>query len=73
MATRSRTSFQKRQKEIARMEKQRDKAARRMQRKLEKHPPEGEGEPVAEGEGEAAAAEAAEAAGPESIIHSEEA
>jgi hypothetical protein len=34
MATRSRTSFQKRQKEIARMEKQRDKAARRMQRKL---------------------------------------
>jgi len=29
MATRSRTSFQKRQKEIARMEKQRDKAARR--------------------------------------------
>jgi len=34
MATRSRTSFQKRQKEIARMEKQRDKAARRAQRKL---------------------------------------
>jgi len=34
MATRSRTSFQKRQKEIARMEKQRDKAARRVQRKL---------------------------------------
>ena len=39
MATRSRTSFQKRQKEIARMEKQRDKAARRAQRKL--MPPEG--------------------------------
>jgi hypothetical protein len=34
MATRSRTSFQKRQKEIARMERQRDKAARRQQRKL---------------------------------------
>jgi len=33
MATRSRTSFQKRQKELARMEKQRDKAARRAQRK----------------------------------------
>jgi len=33
MAMRSRTSFQKRQKEIARMEKQRDKAAKRMQRK----------------------------------------
>ena len=36
MATRSRTSFNKRQKELARMEKQRDKAARRAQRKLEK-------------------------------------
>ena len=34
MATRSRTSFQKRQKEIARMEKQRDKLAKRAQRKL---------------------------------------
>ena len=34
MATRSRTSFQKRQKEIARMEKQRDKAAKRSQRKM---------------------------------------
>jgi hypothetical protein len=33
MATRSRTSFQKRQKEIARMEKQRDKAAKRALRK----------------------------------------
>jgi hypothetical protein len=32
---RSRTSSQKRHKEIARMEKQREKAARRMQRKLE--------------------------------------
>ena len=34
MATRSRTSFQKRQKEIARIKKQRDKAAKRAQRKL---------------------------------------
>jgi hypothetical protein len=31
---RTRTSFQKRQKEIARAEKQRDKAAKRMQKKL---------------------------------------
>jgi hypothetical protein len=36
MASRSRTTFKKRQKEIARMEKQRDKAAKRMQRKAEK-------------------------------------
>ena len=35
MPTRSRTTFKKRQKELARMEKQRDKAARRLQRKLE--------------------------------------
>jgi hypothetical protein len=34
LATRSRTSFKKRQKELARQEKQRDKAARRIQRKL---------------------------------------
>ncbi len=33
MATRSRTSFQKRQKEILRMERQREKAARRLERK----------------------------------------
>lgn len=33
MAARSRTTFQKRQKEMARAEKQREKAARRMQRK----------------------------------------
>ena len=33
MAMRSHTSFQKRQKEIARIEKQREKAAKRMQRK----------------------------------------
>ena len=36
MAMRSRTTFKKRQKELARQEKQRDKAARRVQRKLEK-------------------------------------
>jgi hypothetical protein len=35
MATRSRTTFQKRQKEMARAEKQREKAARRLQRKSE--------------------------------------
>jgi len=34
MAMRSRTTFKKRQKELARQEKQRDKAARRVQRKL---------------------------------------
>jgi len=33
MATRSRTSFQKRQKEILRLERQREKAAKRLQRK----------------------------------------
>jgi hypothetical protein len=42
MAGRSRTSFQKRQKEIARMEKQRDKAAKRAQRKLAAAQPEAE-------------------------------
>ena len=54
MATRSRTTFQKRQKEIARMEKQREKAAKRMQRKmagrepaqLENQPSEDTGEPT---------------------------
>ena len=40
MAMRSRTTFKKRQKELARQEKQRDKAARRVQRKLEKGSPE---------------------------------
>jgi hypothetical protein len=34
MATRSRTTFKKRQKELARLEKQRDKAARKAARKL---------------------------------------
>lgn len=43
MAMRSRTTFKKRQKELARQEKQRDKVARRLQRKLEKNTPEGEG------------------------------
>jgi DNA repair ATPase RecN len=36
MASRSLTTFKKRQKELARMEKQRDKAAKRMQRKTMK-------------------------------------
>ncbi|HEY9139691.1 MAG: hypothetical protein WB579_05180 [Bryobacteraceae bacterium] len=39
MATRSRTTFQKRQKEMARAEKQRDKAAKRAQRKEQEHTP----------------------------------
>ena len=39
MAMRSRTTFKKRQKELARQEKQRDKAARRVQRKLENGSP----------------------------------
>jgi hypothetical protein len=48
LASRSSTSFQKRQKELARAEKQRDKAAKRVQRKLEKKiegPDDGEPEP----------------------------
>jgi hypothetical protein len=49
MATRSRTTFKKRQKELARMEKQRDKAAKRVQRKLTKTGEPGEGPPI-EGE-----------------------
>ena len=36
MASRSRDTFKKRQKEVARAEKQQEKAARRMQRKAEK-------------------------------------
>ena len=36
MASRSRTTFKKRQKELARIQKQRDKAARRLERKAEK-------------------------------------
>ncbi len=42
MATRSRTSFKKRQKELARQEKQRDKVARRIQRKLNPLPEDSE-------------------------------
>lgn len=39
MASRSHTTFKKRQKELARLDKQREKAARRVQRKLEKGRP----------------------------------
>lgn len=46
MAGRSRTSFQKRQKEIARMEKQRDKAAKRAQRRLAAAQPQDEENPA---------------------------
>ena len=52
---RTRTSFQKRQKEIARMENQRDKAAKRLQRKLGEKNPEEESDLIAT---QAAAAEA---------------
>ena len=37
MATRSRTTFQKRQKEMARAEKQREKASKRSQKKETDH------------------------------------
>jgi len=50
MGMRSGTTFKKRQKEIARMEKQRDKFAKRQQRKTEKaaggHQVDDMGEPV---------------------------
>jgi hypothetical protein len=49
MGMRSGTTFKKRQKELARMEKQRDKQARRIQRKVEKAtgpPVDDMGEPV---------------------------
>ncbi len=49
MAMRSRTTFKKRQKELARQEKQRDKAARRVQRKLGS--PEGSGGGLSDEEG----------------------
>jgi hypothetical protein len=58
MAMRSRTTFKKRQKELARQEKQRDKAAKRLQRKIDKNSPDSgeespeDGEDVLEGEGE---------------------
>ena len=48
MASRSHTTFKKRQKEQARLEKQRDKAAKRVQRKLESRPLGEEGEMVFE-------------------------
>jgi len=44
MATRSGTSYKKRQKELARQDKQREKAARRAQRRLEKRAFASEGE-----------------------------
>jgi len=43
MGSRSHTTLKKRQKELARLEKQRKKAARRMERKQAKHPPDAEG------------------------------
>ena len=42
MPTRSRTTFKKRQTEMARAEKQRDKAAKRLERKKGDHPGEPE-------------------------------
>ena len=42
MAGQSRTTFKKRQKEMARMEKQRDKAAKRLEKKNESREPEPE-------------------------------
>jgi len=42
MATRSRTTFKKRQKEMARVEKQREKAAKRVERREGEHAPEPE-------------------------------
>ena len=42
MASRSHTTFKKRQKELARVEKQRDKAAKRLQRKEGERIPEPE-------------------------------
>jgi hypothetical protein len=49
MASRSHTTFKKRQKEQARQEKRRDKAAQRVQRKLEKQPSDLEEIPVLHG------------------------
>lgn len=48
MATRSRTSFQKRQKELLRMEKQKDKVSKRLERKSSGESPLAEdlGEPL---------------------------
>ena len=66
MAARSQTSSKKRQKELARQEKQREKAARRVQRKLEKHLPDGE---LAPADGEPSeASEAGDDAVPDSGV-----
>jgi len=71
MPARSRTSFQKRQKELLRAEKQRDKAAKRLARKLE---PKEDGIPEPE-EGELTAAdsemtqEPEAAQGPDTLSH----
>ena len=46
MAGRSNTTFQKRQKELARQEKAREKAEKRAQRKLEKGPSDSSGPPI---------------------------
>lgn len=46
MAGRSNTTFQKRQKELARQEKQREKAERRAQRKIEKETQGSGGAPI---------------------------
>ncbi len=60
---RTRTSFQKRQKEIARAEKQRDKIARRQQKKLEpKEPAASDGNPDEQNDPDA---ESEPAGGPE--------
>lgn len=48
MAKRSHTTFQKRQKELARAEKQREKAAKRLQKKQEGGRPSDEDEPLGE-------------------------
>lgn len=56
---RTRTSFQKRQKEIARMEKQRDKAAKRLQRKLGEKSPEEDPDAIVAEESDGTAAEVA--------------
>ena len=56
MASRPQTTFKKRQRELARMEKRQEKAARRQQRKLEK--PAADETNAAEGEGVVESAQA---------------
>jgi hypothetical protein len=60
MASKSRTSFQKRQKEIARMEKQREKAAKRFSRKLAKQAAGTQGPPIEEADQPSAPSDATE-------------